>query len=126
MILRRPRRKPQREKGYQKSVLADLVVEQDVQWFDRVCDVLDITFEFPEGGTLTQRYTFSLHPKSNLAKLIENLTGELPNPNEDYDASRILGKSCVVLVDHHESKNGDVWEFVKEVRAENQLLTGSL
>jgi len=62
-------------------------------------------------------YTLSLHKKSNLRRDLENWRGRpfTAAELEGFDLCQILGKACMLQVQHRKKENGDVRAFVSSV-----------
>lgn len=88
-------------------------------------------FEFPEHRlewekdgkqqegpmVLTQVYTLSMHPESNLRKMLVNWRGRdftLAEEHE-FDFGCVLGKAGIVTIVHREGRNGKVWANISAV-----------
>jgi len=55
-------------------------------------------------------YTLSLHEKSNLRPDLENWRGRQFRPDEleSFDVATVIGKPCMVQVQHHKNTKGDM------------------
>jgi hypothetical protein len=68
--------------------------------------------------TVSQRYTLSLHEKSNLRKMLESWRGkkfEAKDLEEDYDLEKLIGINCQVQVVNNISSKGGVFANVQAV-----------
>jgi hypothetical protein len=52
---------------------------------------------------LGNRYTFSLHERANLRKIVEGVVGPLKNSDEGFDLEDLLGKPCLLQVTHNDN-----------------------
>lgn len=73
----------------------------------KVFIVWELCEERSQGGEpfyLGRKYTLSIHADSHLGKLIGSWRGKSLAADEDFDLTKLLGKSCILNVTHEESK----------------------
>ena len=71
----------------------------------QVC--LHFELEGYEGSDLRSWVTLSLFKKANLFKIVRCLIGAAPN--EDLDLLTVVGRQCLVEVEHKPGKDNKVW-----------------
>lgn len=117
-LLKRTISKAKYEEGTYKFQLVNIRVVKGVRWkgqYDK--EVLDLTFQFDNNKHLTQRFSFSFGPLSNLSALIKTITGELPaEDNDTYDADKIAYKPFAADLIHYQRRNGDVIDIITNFR----------
>jgi hypothetical protein len=57
----------------------------------------------------------NLHPKSMLSKLIFDLTGENPVPDEDYELNDLLNAYVQLVLKHHHADKGKVYANIVSI-----------
>lgn len=98
-------------------------------------DKVRITWELPnqtkvfkeENGeqpfVISQEYTLSMHPKSNLRQNLETWRGKgfTEQEADDFDITKLLGIPCMLNIMHSEAKNGKVYDNIGSV---NPMMQG--
>ena len=127
MIISPPKKRANNTEGWHRANIYTIDYIQDVIYFEKMTDVLDITFEISNGNYITQRYNYSFHPKSNLFEVIVELTDKKPDYNTGLDTDELLNKECMIKIEHNEDSKGNVWENVREVKKANEeMMEGNL
>ena len=62
-----------------------------------------------------QTVNLNLHPKSWLSKLIFDLTGEDPVPDEDYELNDLLNARAQLVLKHNRADNGKVYANIVSI-----------
>lgn len=60
-------------------------------------------------------YTLSLNEKANFRKIVGKLRGKEIGADEEYDCLQVLGKGCMVELDHKTSQNERTYAKIKEI-----------
>lgn len=119
-IMHREARMARISKGMHNATIAQIVEEKQVEGPYGLKDRLTVTFEV-EGSLqpveVRKRYNASIHPKSAFAGLIESVTGILPG--EEFDIDSLEGMECQVLITHRQDDQGNVWENIESVLADD-------
>lgn len=127
MIISPPKKRADNSEGWHKASVSSIDYLEDVIYFEKMTDVLDITFELSNGNYITQRYNYSFHSKSNLYNLIVVLTDEKPDYDTGLDTEDLMNKECLIRIEHNTDQKGNVWENVREVKkADGEMLEGNL
>lgn len=103
--------------GTHRGVLVDVVdlgmVETTWQGQKKSAHMARLVWQIdepmPDGKLFVvgQRYTLSLHPKSNLRKMLETWRGAaFPVEVDDFDVETMIGRSCLVTVTHNTTQKG--------------------
>lgn len=116
MIIDPPRKRPNNPEGWYPAILDSVEFIPDVIYFDEMKDVVDIGFKLPYDGYITQRYNYSFYHKSNLYRVIVNVTGHKPDYDVGLDTEELIGEKCLIRIEHNEDSKGNVWENVREVK----------
>lgn len=126
MIISPPKKRANNSEGWHEASISSIDYLQDVIYFEKMTDVLDITFELSNGNYITQRYNYSFHSKSNLYSLIVALTDEKPDYDAGLNTEELLNQECLIKIEHNEDSKGNVWENVREVKkVDEKMLEGN-
>lgn len=66
---------------------------------------------------IKQKYFAAKGEQSRFGKMYKSLTGKTPEGR--LNLAELIGKKCSVLIDHYESKNGDIFDNILEVKKLN-------
>lgn len=80
-----------------------------------VWELCDERTEAGEPYYLGKRFTMSIHEKSNLGKMIGDWRGKALAKDEDFDLTKLVGKSCLVNVTHEESSKKNSYAAVGNI-----------
>jgi hypothetical protein len=118
MLLRKSVRKSKIQAGDTEMWIKDIQYQNGVQWFDNNdAEVVDITFETPNGETFTQRETFSYHKSSNFGKLVRVVLGKSEyDPIDEIDTDDLYNKAIIGEVFQWSNANGDTYDKARNFR----------
>jgi hypothetical protein len=103
----------QLKEGVYDGVVLRVEAQNGVQTSYGIKDMLVLTFEV-KGVEVRRRYNKSWNKGSNLYKLVSDLRpGEVLGTK--YDVAQLEGTKVRVMIGHHKTETGDVWDNVMQV-----------
>ena len=108
--------------GDHKAVLVDVIKsDQEPSFYgpkDHVYLVFELEAEKDNGfrWTLNYRATASMHPKANLNKFLAKWRGKAIEKGEKINMRSLIGKCCILEVEHTEGNDGRTWANIDRAR----------
>ncbi len=62
-----------------------------------------------------ERLTNTLHPMGRLSPRLRSITGETPDPDQDFDLSSLEGTRCQLVIEHSTVENGTTYANISAI-----------
>ena len=84
----------------------------------KVLFIWDTELVASDGSTIKvfEKFTNTLHPMGKLASRIKSLTGEFPDPDQDYVLSDLAGIQAQLVIEHNKTEDGTFANVVAVIR----------
>ena len=107
------------------SKVKDLKIHRNIPTMYGVGDAISVKFEIYKDTTkgnldtvcIKQRYFLSKNKDSRFGQMYKSLTDK--EVGNKINLAELIDKKCLVLIDHYESKNGDVFDNISKIKRLN-------
>lgn len=119
-------RQPQLEKNKEYvSEVKDMSIQRNTPTLYGIADAISMEYHVYKENlngdfdvvSIKQKYYLSKSEQSRFGKMYKALTGNTPEGR--VNLAELIGKKCIVLIDHYENKNGDIFDNISEVKKLN-------